>query len=433
MFHLGDWLVDAATRRVSRGTDTVRLSPKAMAVLVTLNAAQGRVLTRGELLDAVWPGVTVGEEVLTHAVAELRRALGDSIRDPRFIETVHKSGYRLLTPFRGSAALDEAFATITPVDALANHPGLDDGRALNWVRETLTRATAEGGATFDLQDHALYLKASELFDRGGKQNVEDAAGLFTHLVETRPGHAAVYAGLAKTLTFIDLYFGPTRDYLTSALMLSDRAVRIDPLSIEAHSARGLALAHAGDIPGANARFETALRLQPSSAETHLLLGHASFTWGDLDLSATMLEHAARLQPEDFHALTLAAKVRWGQGDLDSAWANAAKTMARIDTHLLAYPGDFRALCGKARALVELGHVGDGLDLMAPFLKHDNPMNYFLACMLARAGETSFAIERLEECVDAGWRNATLLRRDPDLAPLHREPRFRHLAATMRAA
>ncbi len=55
------------------------------------------MLSRRQLLDAVWPDVTVGEEVLTHAIAELRKALGDSKRQPRYIETVHKSGYRLLT------------------------------------------------------------------------------------------------------------------------------------------------------------------------------------------------------------------------------------------------------------------------------------------------------------------------------------------------
>ncbi|MEM1314543.1 MAG: winged helix-turn-helix domain-containing protein [Pseudomonadota bacterium] len=76
----------------------MRLSPKAMGVLSALAEAEGGVVSRAALLDRVWPNVTVGEEVLTQAVREVRRALGDSPQAPRFVETVHRAGYRLLVP-----------------------------------------------------------------------------------------------------------------------------------------------------------------------------------------------------------------------------------------------------------------------------------------------------------------------------------------------
>jgi len=100
MFRLGDWLVDPAIRQLScdteLGSNYVRLSPKAMAVLVVLYEARGEVLSREALMEAVWPDVAVGEEVLTRAIADLRKALGDSRQDPRYIQTVQKAGYRLL-------------------------------------------------------------------------------------------------------------------------------------------------------------------------------------------------------------------------------------------------------------------------------------------------------------------------------------------------
>lgn len=96
VFRLGDWAVDPDTRRLTRGTEEARLPPKAMAVLRALHRAGGKVLTRAALLAEVWPDVTVGEEVLTHAVAEIRKALGDSRTRPHYIETVQKAGYRLL-------------------------------------------------------------------------------------------------------------------------------------------------------------------------------------------------------------------------------------------------------------------------------------------------------------------------------------------------
>ncbi len=96
MFMLGRWTIDPMSREVSDGTSTTRLSPKAMGVLTELDRSGGQVVSRGELLDSVWAGVTVGEEVLTHAIAELRRAFDETARDPEVVETVHRAGYRLL-------------------------------------------------------------------------------------------------------------------------------------------------------------------------------------------------------------------------------------------------------------------------------------------------------------------------------------------------
>ena len=71
------------------------LSPKAADVLEALAEMPERVWSRDALLERVWPRVIVGEEVLTHAIAEVRAGLGDDFRAPHIIETVYKRGYRL--------------------------------------------------------------------------------------------------------------------------------------------------------------------------------------------------------------------------------------------------------------------------------------------------------------------------------------------------
>ena len=116
---LGDALIDIPSRRIVLGDGEHRLSPKAIGVLMALAEAEGRVVSREELLNTVWPDVHVGEEVLTQAVAELRRALGDSARLPRFVETIPKRGYRLLvlpaTPVRPAARAAAADAKTSPL------------------------------------------------------------------------------------------------------------------------------------------------------------------------------------------------------------------------------------------------------------------------------------------------------------------------------
>ncbi len=82
--------------RLSRNGEQLQLEPKMMDVLVALAEHSGRVVSRQELLDAVWPETFVTESVLTRAIAGLRRALGDSAREPRYIETISRRGYRLL-------------------------------------------------------------------------------------------------------------------------------------------------------------------------------------------------------------------------------------------------------------------------------------------------------------------------------------------------
>jgi DNA-binding winged helix-turn-helix (wHTH) protein len=67
-----------------------------LAVLWTLVSRAGHLVSKEELLNAVWPETIVSEGVFTNAVGELRRALGDNAKTPRYLETVHRRGYRFL-------------------------------------------------------------------------------------------------------------------------------------------------------------------------------------------------------------------------------------------------------------------------------------------------------------------------------------------------
>ena len=94
-FRLGTWIVQPPRNTVEGPERTVQVEPRIMHVLVCLAALQGEVVSRRALLQTVWPGAVVQEEVLTHAVSQLRRLLGDDARSPQLIETIRKCGYRL--------------------------------------------------------------------------------------------------------------------------------------------------------------------------------------------------------------------------------------------------------------------------------------------------------------------------------------------------
>jgi DNA-binding winged helix-turn-helix (wHTH) protein/predicted ATPase len=91
--------VDCRNECVWHGKQATRLTPKAFAVLRCLAEQPGQLVTKDDLWRAVWQGVAVTDATLTMCMSEIRKALGDSARTPRFIETVHRRGYRWITPF----------------------------------------------------------------------------------------------------------------------------------------------------------------------------------------------------------------------------------------------------------------------------------------------------------------------------------------------
>jgi DNA-binding winged helix-turn-helix (wHTH) protein len=78
------------------GAREIRLTPKALALLSFLAGRPGEVVTKEELFGAVWPDTNVGDAALVTCIQELRKALRDNARRPRYIETLHRRGYRFI-------------------------------------------------------------------------------------------------------------------------------------------------------------------------------------------------------------------------------------------------------------------------------------------------------------------------------------------------
>jgi DNA-binding winged helix-turn-helix (wHTH) protein/tetratricopeptide (TPR) repeat protein len=107
----GDFTIDRGDERLLGPQGPVRLGNKAFRVLLQLAEQEGRLLTKDALFSSVWDGTVVSESALTSVIKELRRALGDDTRTPRYIESIYGRGYRLLPPVRqgrGSAAEPQA-------------------------------------------------------------------------------------------------------------------------------------------------------------------------------------------------------------------------------------------------------------------------------------------------------------------------------------
>ena len=94
----GPYQFEPDNAQLRRGTRVVPLTRKACEVLQCLVAHPGQLVTKEALFAAVWPEMAVSDGVLANCITELRQALGDDARRPRFIATVHRRGYRFLAP-----------------------------------------------------------------------------------------------------------------------------------------------------------------------------------------------------------------------------------------------------------------------------------------------------------------------------------------------
>ena len=91
-----DFRLDATNECLWQGFQAIALRPKAFAVLKHLVDRRGQLVTKQQLLEAVWPGTFVSDAVLKDSIRQLREALGDDAASPRYIETAHRRGYRFI-------------------------------------------------------------------------------------------------------------------------------------------------------------------------------------------------------------------------------------------------------------------------------------------------------------------------------------------------
>lgn len=97
-FRVGRWLVQPTMNSIVGAERSTHVEPKVMQVLVYLAEHAGEVVAKERLIGTIWADTFVTDEVLTRSISELRKALGDDARDPRIIQTIPKSGYRLMVP-----------------------------------------------------------------------------------------------------------------------------------------------------------------------------------------------------------------------------------------------------------------------------------------------------------------------------------------------
>lgn len=148
----GPFSLDTRQRLLTRAGEVIPLEPKVIDTLVVLVEAEGRLVTKQDLMERVWPGTFVEEGSLARNVSALRRVLGDTAEEPHFIGTVPRRGYRFNAPIRRGPPIAPAAENEPP------RPDVPSAQRRRWIygaaAAALLLAATAGAAVWRTWDRA---------------------------------------------------------------------------------------------------------------------------------------------------------------------------------------------------------------------------------------------------------------------------------------
>ena len=198
-----DFRLDPANASLWRGQEDIHLTPKAFAVLHYLLTHHGQLVTKEQLLAVVWPDVVVGETTPAAAIKELRKALGDDAKTPRFIETVHRRGYRFIGVLADAETEPNEIMPAAVANAPAHAPSVPQTKRYRstWLIAALVALVATAVLVFELRELAstpsIPSEATLTYPRPDQPSL---AVLPFENLSAEPGQDYFADGLAEDLT-----------------------------------------------------------------------------------------------------------------------------------------------------------------------------------------------------------------------------------------
>lgn len=405
----GVFEVDLQSRELRKRGVTVKVQQKPFQVLQRLLETPGEFVSRESLMQHLWPGLHVlFEGSLNTAVNALRRVLGDTTRQPRYIETRAGLGYRFI------------------------------------ARVQRVCSTFGGAVSFDAYQD--YLKGRYFQNKMTEDDLRKSVAYFEAALAADPDYAPAHAGLADTYCLFAFLGVPrTHEVYQRARESAESALRLDQRLAEAH----VALASVNRLcdwnwPAAEVGYRKALELNPNYARGHHLYAACLAAQGRHDESLEQMKQALELEPLSLVISTEAAWNRYMARDFQGAIEQSWKTLAmepafapaqqtlgiayeqlQMHEEAIVELGNSRTCSnGHPAAVAALGHAFatagqpaeareslDDLQRMAPS-RFVSP--YWVSLVYCGLGEYDLAME----CLETAYRD-----HDPWLVWLKVDPRF----------
>jgi DNA-binding winged helix-turn-helix (wHTH) protein/Flp pilus assembly protein TadD len=471
-FTLNDRTVHPSLNRIEGPAGAVTVEPRVMEVLVLLAGRGGAVVSKDELVQEVWEGRFVTDDVIWRSIAELRRALGDEAKGSAFIATVPKRGYRLLVEARPVPPSTAEAPQIVPLES-AQEPKPLPGRPprrfarLGWafgvaavlglagLLLALRSGPAPAPAATVIPEAAreAYLRGQFFLERGTPDDIVESRDAFTEAVAAAPDSAPIQAGLAEAFYLLVIFNRVPPDVgFPRAEAAARRAIALDPDDGETRATLGsILLRHDLDWRGAEAELLRARELAPKSARVHHDLAWLLVDLGRFDEGVRAMEEARRLDPLSLRAnsdvgwvLYRARRYREAADEmrriltLEPRFSMARHCLERALIHL----GDLEGALAVTREGLLAGQEKEGevealtagepaealrrvaaLRLERALARKGGVSPYHQAALHAELGQTEEAFAALDRAFDRRDPARADLGVDPAFDPLRPDPRF----------
>ena len=300
------------------------------------------------------------------------------------------------------------------------------------LRVTLSPQELEALAikpTENLQAYDLYLRGKRYARRQTRQDLEFALQMFESAVAMDPGFALAYAACANACAMFYCNYSRDAVWVERARNMSGQAVllRWDLPEVQVTQAWVL---YATELHDEAVRMvRKAIERKRDCEGAYYLLCRALFSAGRYQEVADVMETALEASGEDYNVYVPIANSLGALGKREAYLNLLQREMSALENHLKHVPEDARARILLGAGYAEIGRADDAmkeLNLAMTLRANEASILYNAACLYATLNKRLEALEALKKAWEAGFRDSSHVRRDPDLTILHGDPDFERM-------
>ncbi|HYA98300.1 MAG TPA: protein kinase [Methylomirabilota bacterium] len=300
------------------------------------------------------------------------------------------------------------------------------------LRVTLSPQELEALAvkpTENLQAYDLYLRGKRYARRQTRQDLEFALQMFENAVAMDPSFALAYAACANACAMFYCNYSRDKVWVERAREASGKAValRWDLPEVQVSQAWVL---YATELHDEAVRMvRKAIERKRDCEGAYYLLCRALFSAGRFQEVVDVMDTAIEASGEDYNVYVPIMNSLGAMGKQEAKSNMIQRRMAAFENHLKQVPEDARARILLAGDYADLGRVDDALreaNLAITLRANEASILYNAACLYCAIQRKAEALDVLRKAWEAGFKDATWARRDPDLLPLHGDPEFERM-------
>jgi serine/threonine protein kinase/Tfp pilus assembly protein PilF len=304
------------------------------------------------------------------------------------------------------------------------------------LRVSLTESEKQSLAkkpTDDLRAYDFYMRGSEFLLRKTSKNNEAAIQMFDHALSIDPGFSLAYLGLAEAYTYNYMFYGGERLWLERIMQVNEKALSLDPDSIEAQFGIGVVYFLERRFAEATERLRKVVEIKEDFYTAYYFLGIVSGILNDMEASDECFRKCAAIKPyseEPWHYLEMNYRMR---GDTKGAEEAGRKMIELGKRKIEINSADIIALARMALTYAGLGEKRSALEAAEKALDMDSTdgtVLYNCACMYSILGNKEEALKYLDKSLERGFMNIIDWAKDVDpyLQSVRDDPQFRTIIA-----